>query len=137
MPSPQQCSHSPSGTNDRNELTSAMETHIQNCVEELWALREICHLQANRGDDVIAHLLEFERLWERLNQNYPNHTRSLFLDNQEIMMRMATSLPKSWDSFITSLFNDPTKQDLNLHDFISECIQECEKHRTYSHEDIV
>jgi len=79
---------------------------------------------AKEGDNITAHLLKFESLWEHINQTYPSFRIE---DNLELYLKVAISLPPSWEPFTISLLDGMDKEQSNTYDFITECIRENEK----------
>ena len=108
----------------RDTLRVLDKRTIEAC-NAMQAQRLLLRKTAKEGNDITAHLLEFESLWEHINQTYPSFRIE---DNFKLCLKVAISLPPSWEPFTISLLNGIDKEQSNIHDFITECIRENEKH---------
>ncbi len=132
---------STSGTNDRTEATSTMPNRLRNNADDITKrdvqkgvterlldfMLELDHLRVTEGDDIITHLLALENTWEHINLICPKDKLDALMTDDLFKIHIAISLPPSWKTFTSTLFDDQTKDHLNVHDFITEYIRECEK----------
>jgi uncharacterized protein YbaP (TraB family) len=58
--------------------------------------RRLYRTIADEGTDIAAHITELRSIQEQLN------TMSSLVSDQEFLIALITSLPKSWDSFTSS-----------------------------------
>ena len=110
---------------DSDTLRELDENTTKAC-NAMQACRLLSKKIAKEGDDITAHLLEFKSLWEHINQTYPSFK---IQDNFELCLKVAISLPPSWEPFPTFLLDGMDKEHSNTHDFIIEYIRENEKHK--------
>ena len=91
-------------------------------------------MKAKEGDDIPQHLVKLKRQWDRIGYFGDDVNKRKF-DNEFFKLKIATSLPRSWDTFTgpyvkghvdnSPLFSDPMKK-ADSKQFIGDIIQEYE-----------
>jgi hypothetical protein len=124
----------------RDRMSASQKYHITHCktAQEMWAalkgihqtcgdqtenylLRELTDSKAGEGDDIIEHLANVKRLWDRIVLVAPNNIPSTPAQFKKFL---SFSLPPSWDEFTRQFQRDPTKINLTVAEFIGECHEE-------------
>jgi hypothetical protein len=148
MSHPANHTHAPCtpGTQDRTDASSASASHtdeiskqnvqdVESTCDNIFCMtiQELFYLKAKEDDDIIAHLLKLEKLWQQAKQMSRNNGITPITDDQ-FLLTIASSLPSSWDDFTYSLIDKPNSDHIwiNSHDFINKCIIEYEKREDHS-----
>ena len=87
-------------------------------------MRELMGMMANKGDNIIAHLVKVKQIWDCLIMVCPKKS---ILSPPTFKKYLASSLPYTWNKFTHQFTHDPTKIDCTIPQFIGNC------HKEYCH----
>jgi hypothetical protein len=106
-----------------HEMWINLEAIHQSCSKqtENQLMRELTDKKAKEGDDIVKHLSQIKRLWDKMMLRFLS---DLILNPKLFKKFLAYSLPHFWDDYMRQFLRDPMKHDITVPQYIGECIEE-------------